>query len=549
MAVDRALKTLFSALLMYFNAKTYPNLPSSKDILYPPRGHLRSFGSYLTEAGKPAVEGIVKRLFGFAGILILSALTQPCFPSETRVQATGGLSTILTDETTDLSFFMDGNPAGLVLLDTHDRLDAAFQWVQQNSQPVQPGSFQQTTGSIPWLANENDIHYSGLMAFPSPGLAFQAGGDFLSQTGQTGNNFLDSFTASQYRGLLRGAVSLGPLALGLEIRNMESDNAFDQGVYQYGKITGNPYSLQSGSSALNQTFIRAGLLSTFPEKRGPHDAFWQAGGVFEAQVAGGTNILNTSLVFPGGGPFSFQQNNTLSDYYFFGPELRYEVPHQMILRFSYFMIYDDTNFARTVSQTNTDYPNVNSFHSSQYQSMNATGSFRLSFPLSGRENLKIGGFISSFFNNTDDIGTGLNVTDNINRQQVLTNLGVGVEAIHDYTLGIQFSSLNYTLDHSAIAAAVTTISTDFNYFQFTLGGERWLNEHLAYRLGLTAEDDQYFQVSNFQDLLVTLNTGLGWEDTNWACDLRLWVGEQTDLQNSANGGILDGMEISGTVFL
>jgi hypothetical protein len=490
-----------------------------------------------------------KKLALAASLWIFLAGTGPVWPSETRVQSTGGLTSVMTDETTDLSFFMDGNPAGLLLLDTHDRLDEAFQWGQQNGQPVQPGSYQQTSGSIPWLANDNDIHYAGLMAFPNTGWAFQVGGDFLSSSGQTSTNILDSYTASQYRGLFRGATSLGPLVLGLEFRNMESDNTYEPGLYQYGKNSGSPYSLQTGSSALNQTYLRAGLLTTFPEKPGPKDGFWQAGGIFEAQVGGGDSALKTSLVYPGGGPFSLQQNNAYTDYYYLGPELKYEVPHQIILRFSYFMIYDDTSFARTVSQTNADYPSQNSYHSSQFQSMNANGAFRLTFPLSGRENLKIGGFISSYFNNTNDIGTGQNIYDNINRQQIITNLGVGVEAIHDYTLGVQFASQTYTLDNSAIAGTATTIQSDYNYYQFTVGGERWLDDHLAFRLGLTGEEDQYFQNSNLQNLLVILNTGLGWEDTSWACDFRIWMGEQTDLQDSSQGAILDGFEISGTVFL
>lgn len=488
----------------------------------------------------------MKRLSWTAGLLICLAWAGTAWPSETRVDSTGGLTSILTDETTDLSFFMDGNPAGLLLLDTHERLDEALQWGSQNGQPVETGSYQQTFSSIPRLANDNDIRYAGWMAFPASGWAFQAAGDFLTQSGQTSGVVLDSFTPSQYRGVLRGATSLGPLVLGLEVRNMETDVVYDQGLYS-NKTT--PYTLQNGSSTLNQTFLRAGLATTFPEGRGPNDGFWQAGGVFEVQVAGGNSAFNSTLVYSGG-PFSLQQNNALTDYYYFGPELRYELPHRVILRFSYFMIYNDTDFDRTVSQTSPDYANLTRFHSSQFQSMNATGSFKLSFPLSGRENLKVGGFISSYFNNTDDIGpAGLNVTDTINRQQILTNLGVGVEAIHDYTLGIQFSSQTYTLDNTSIASAATTAQTDYNYYQLTLGGERWLDDHFAFRLGLTGEEDQYFQASNLQNLVATLNTGVGWEDTSWACDLRLWVGEQTNLQDSTNEAILDGFEISGTVFL
>ncbi len=467
------------------------------------------------------------------------------WPSETRVDSTGGLTTILTDETTDLSFIMDGNPAGLLLLDTHDRLDEAFQWGQQNTQPSGPGSYQQTYGSIPRLLGDNDLHYSGWMAFPSKGVAFQAGGDFLSQSGQT-TGVADTFTLGQYRGLIRGAASLGPLVLGLEVRNMESNNAYDPGIYSDKTL---PYSLQNGSSALNQTYLRAGLATTFPENQGPDDAYWQAGGLFEAQVAGGNIAFNANLDYPGGNTFALRQNNSYTDYYYFGPELRYVIPHHAIFRFSYFLTYDDTNFERTVSATSPDYANLNAYHSTQYQSMNASGAFRLIFPTSGRENLKIGGFISSFFNNTDDLSTVENVYTNTNRQQIQTNLGVGLETIHDYAFGIQFESQTYTLDNTSIASAATTAQSDYNYYQFALGGEKWLDDHLAFRLGLSGEDDEYFQASNLENLVALLNAGLGWEDTTWACDLRLWVGEQTNLQDSSNQGNLGGFEVSGTVFL
>ena len=279
---------------------------------------------------------MMKRLSWTVGLLICLAWAGTAWPSETRVDSTGGMTSILTDETTDLSFFMDGNPAGLLLLDTHDRLDEAFQWGSQNGQPVEPGSYQQTFGSIPRLANDNDIHYSGWMAFPAPGWAFQAGGDFLSQSGQTPADTFDSLAPSQYRGILRGATNLGPLVLGLEVRNMETDAAYDQGLYSERKVSGIPYTLQTGSSALNQTYLRGGVASAFPENRGPNDAFWQAGGIFEAQVAGGNNAFNASLVYPGGDPSPSGKTTPLPIIITSVPNCAMRSPTGSILRFSYF---------------------------------------------------------------------------------------------------------------------------------------------------------------------------------------------------------------------
>ena len=185
--------------------------------------------------------------------------------------------------------------------------------------------------------------------------------------------------------------------------------------------------------------------------------------------------------------------------------------------------------------------------------MDATGSFRLSFPLSGEENLKLGGFLSGIFNETDLLDSSQNVTGKISPQKVVGSIGVGLEAIHNYTLGFQFQgqSCNQADPALSLAPAVSDASnapSNATYYQFTLGGERWLDDNLAFRLGLTAEDLQYPTQSN-QNLLAVLNMGMGWEDTTWACDGRIWVGEQTNLQDSTNQAILDGFEISGTLFL
>jgi len=235
--------------------------------------------------------------------------------------------------------------------------------------------------------------------------------------------------------------------------------------------------------------------------------------------------------------------------------LRYEVPHKAILLFTYYFIYDDTQFDQTVSQNSADYPNMvsSAYHSSRFQSMDATGSFRLSFSLSGEENLKLGGFLSGIFNNTDLLDSSQNVTGKISPQKIVGSIGVGLEAIHNYTLGFQFQgqSCNQADPAFSLAPAISDASnapSDATYYEFTLGGERWLDDNLAFRLGLTAEDLQYPTQSN-QNLLAVLNMGMGWEDTNWACDGRIWVGEQTNLQDSTNQAILDGFEISGTLFL
>src|SRR5208282_2375011 len=114
----------------------------------------------------------MKKILRMTALLLLweawSLAPTPSLGSETRVDSAGGLTTIMTDETTDLDFFMDGNPAGLVLLKHQDRFDLSGQWFYSNSQPSGTGSVQQTFSTIPRLSDQGLIHYGGAMFFPDP---------------------------------------------------------------------------------------------------------------------------------------------------------------------------------------------------------------------------------------------------------------------------------------------------------------------------------------------------------------------------------------------
>lgn len=478
-------------------------------------------------------------LLALVGASLWSTISQA---SEIRVDSAGGLTTVMTDETNNLDLFLEGNPAGLVLLNTHDRLDLTTQWAYSNTLPVTQGSLQQAFSTIPRLTDANYIRYSGFMTFPNPQWAFQAAGDFNNLSGQPAYSY-DTFRSTQYRGLVRSAYNAGPFCLGLEVLNVEFDKAYDPGLF-------NPYvAVQSGSSGDNQTILKAGLITTFPEKA-PEDApRWQAGGVFATQVGPSAQTLNANFFYNNSPSFSLQQIVTTSNYFFFGPELRFEIPNRLIIRFSYFIDNTDTDFSQNVAQTSTYFSSLTKFHSSQFQSMNATGAFRVNEPLNDKENLKIGGSLVTYFNNTDLLRPAQNVYDSQNKQQINVTLGVGLEALQDYTFGLQFKSQNYLYGNQNIPNNPSQNNTDYDSYQLALGGEQWLTPEFALRMGLVVEEDVYTQSVNLQTLNSSFVAGVGFKTTGFKFDAKLSLGQTFDINNSNNSTLLTGAGLSGTLFL
>src|SRR5579863_9497558 len=75
-------------------------------------------------------------------LFIASALAiPPCSATETRVDSTGGLSLVMTDESAHVDPFVFGNPAGLALLSPQNRLDYSYEWFQQTSAYFNTQSF------------------------------------------------------------------------------------------------------------------------------------------------------------------------------------------------------------------------------------------------------------------------------------------------------------------------------------------------------------------------------------------------------------------------
>ncbi|HJT24022.1 MAG TPA: hypothetical protein VJ873_05565 [bacterium] len=485
----------------------------------------------------------------FLGLLLLLGWIA-LFPSagrasEARVDSTGGLTTILDDETDNLDLFLDGNPAGLVLLNTRDRFDLAGEWSYSDKEGPWGSDKRQVLSTIP-RSTDNPVKYEGLMLFPDPHWAVQVAGDALVNQGVPSSLYSnDTETDFQYRGILRAAYALPALSLGLEILDMESDNRFDPGLY-------NPYvGIASGSAAQNQLLLKSGFIATFPERTSPQDPRWQAGGYFEAQL--GSAALDKTLdVFYNGSPsFPVRQTDSTADFTRWGAELLYELPSVAKLRLTASLVNSDDDFEQSVPAASAYFGNLPRYRSSRFQSVDVAAAFKLNLPFSDADNLKIGGSLDGFFSNQDILRVDGSVSSNNQRDQVGTSFGIGLENPKEYTMGVQWKSLSHAKAGDAVNVAGTSASlsgTDYAYYQVAFGGEKWISSTWAFRLGLVGEVDDD-SATSISSLTTTINAGAGVEEVFGRVDFRLWLGQAGDLNNQANTQGLIGTQVSATIFL
>ncbi len=475
-------------------------------------------------------------LVGFGG---LSTISQA---SETRVDAAGGLGTILTDETNDLSLFLDGNPAGLPLLNSRSRVDLSAHWFNFDLEGPWGVNRQQGFNSLS-SPGDSPVRYEGLMFFPSSQWGFQISGDISSLRGEPDANFLnDNKTASQYRGLLRAAYALSFGSFGLEMMNTQRDQKFDPGAYT-------PLlNLSSGSSVENQMLAKAGVAATFPSPAPADDPRWQAGAFFVFPL--GVNLQNQGMNFMDGGGASYPvtQTITLTHFNLSQVELLYEVPASLKIRFSASLENTSSDFEQTVPAPSVYFNNQARFHSTDVQSLSLEGSFRYSLFFREDENLKLGGSLGLVLDNTNLFTAPGSAPNPFNQQQLNSVFGIGLEEGKEYTMGVQWKSRSYLPGSQLITGGGSPLNRDHDLYQLSLGGEKWMSAAWALRLGLTLQQD-IFNPGNLNTLTTTINVGSGLERVFGRIDLRLSLGQTIDMGNSNNTAGVLGAQLSTTIFL
>ncbi len=216
--------------------------------------------------------------------------------SETRVDSTGGLSLVMTDETSAINPFNFGNPAGLSLLPAQSRFDIAAPWFQETpagapAEQIQAyGSLSQISNNFPTsdLLNDTntDFKYQGLIFFPTSQWAFQASGDLLHANNQVDPVTSDEKSVDRARGMARTSYNFGPFSLGTEIDLNQTTK----------DLPSNGPDGQGNASVITST---SGLLVNFPLDNNKNSAQLRFGGDFTIEVPPAQEKDHYSLMISG----------------------------------------------------------------------------------------------------------------------------------------------------------------------------------------------------------------------------------------------------------
>ncbi len=456
-----------------------------------------------------------KALLWAISILLLSQ--SPSHASDTRVDSTGDLSLVITDESVAVNPFTLGNPAGLALLTPQTRFDAAAEWAKDAS--PSDGLFH-IYGSMSQF-NDDVTKYHGLIAFLNPNWALQADGDTLHTEGQ--NDSGDHIaTNDRTRELGRMAYNFGIFTLGAEIQPEQTNLTISP--YQFNVNN----QITSGSGTNNNLEGTGGLLINLLGASNPNQDHLRIGGIAGTQLGQFDEIKNlqafNSLLSTN---FTVTQTITTNNLLLWGPEIYFDSPGKFEAGLTGRFVTWNLGFHQDSTDA-TSIPNVANFNLGNENISEGTAVFKMTSPLSTGINLKTGGDFTienqteNTFDSTENPNGGFNVTG------WTGILGLGVEAPQDFTLGVQ-AALSGVTGTQSNSSAVTANNNYFDY-KISIGGERNLSKSWAFRMGVIVEDqnntgtvdedDFYFPVHPGQEIIsTTILAGIGYQDKNLSLDL------------------------------
>jgi hypothetical protein len=416
----------------------------------------------------------------------LSLWTHHADADQVRVDSTGGLDMVLTDETTDVNFYNLGNPAGVALLPAGSRLEVAVPWFS-TMDATGNGNFS-TYGISPdfFLGFPNigsGYQYQGLLYVPGDDWAFQGDGAFSDSSNQSVVNptQIDTLGGQEFAQVAR---QFGPLAFGAKIL-MVQDSVND---------TGYENSIQNTTAGLLDT----GLIYSIPLGSDGTAPWLRLGGSFQFNVLPDQTNFNFSVSKKN--PVFVNETTSASNLYFV-PSLLLDIPDSFQGG-----VELGVNQSSAMSGLSSSNPNIVPDQTT-YQnetdddlSLNVVYKWKLALsppedphPLTFNQGASLN-IVSFTHNSFNPVGT---ITDTSNRTETNFQAGVGLEREKDFTLGFE---LFWQTDENTQNLANVAASDLFNYssIRFTLGGEKWLSNYWALRMGAAYVEENNLPIGNLE---------------------------------------------------
>ncbi len=435
------------------------------------------------------------------------------FAQETRVDATGGLDMVLTDETTELNPYNLGNPAGMALLPAGSRLEMALPWYGvSNADGSIKNSFLSVSQGLnlgfPQIASPYD--YQGFLYVPGNDWAFQAFGLFLDENEQQPQVPWSSQLQEEL-GMVKAANQYGRLSVGAELEFLQySDDVSESSPY---------------TTTVTEGSLILGLIYNQPLGDEGADRWLRLGGTFMFNVSPAKEIYNFNDI-----PINLQWIDTnITSEILFEPGLFLDLAKNFEAVIQPEMIHEST----TESETNSDpthYLDEPTFLFQTEDAFDLVMNYKWKIPLNYHGEpqpltFNQGGLLTveSFtYNNFEPSGSTFSTnTGNSTRFQ----LGIGLEREKNFTCGIQLEVLSSTGSFQG-ASGPATQENSFSNTRVIFGGEKWITPELSLRMGFTHVDEQsqlvngmggeditdYFNVYPDEDISGWLwTTGAGYE--------------------------------------
>jgi hypothetical protein len=386
---------------------------------------------------------------------------------EVRVDSVGDLSLVMTDETTEITPYMLGNPAGLALLNPQIRLEVTVPWYSETGangaiywknfgiSPIANTEFTNLETSMASFNSTYGSQYQGFLYVTPDKWAVQVAGSF----DETAYQF-DAPSGQSQNGqeLIRVSRDWGALTLGTEL--------------QITQVNGTGPSLRENNSS-SAWISNTGLLVNLPIGEGDQKTWLHFGGSFSfdlsptqfTSLANASTLQGSNLVFE---PCAFLEipkifqagivaniyssSQTFTSQYFI-PQDYLEADNNLYLAalYKWKMVLSNQNDVQPLSFNHGLLLQVNSFQGTDKYQTQGT------------------------FNNSDT--------------QLQIQLGLGLEREKDFMVGLQGNWFEDILNQQN-SEFPPTQNYSVATFRLSLGGEKWITPNWALRLGLTYQNDQ-----------------------------------------------------------